>query len=163
MLPPLVKKTLVWISTRVVSPVPGSLHKSGITFIKGNDFSCQTSKVNFKRVPQCREWSSEGHLTSLTVCLWKGRKLTTVCLLGSSSFVYHHSSSQHLSADTGFSAVLGAGDINNSKILPLPLVLTFSWRKTIRSTSNCKSYRNFVCMEFGINPLKEWSVWFWPG
>lgn len=83
----------------------------------------------------------------------------TVCLLGSSSFVCHHSSSQHLSADTGFSAVLGAGDINNSKILPLcPQFLHFHEGKTIISTSNCKSYRNFVCMEFGINPLKEWSV-----
>jgi hypothetical protein len=44
MLPPLVKKTLVWISPRVVSPVPGSIHKSGITFIKGNDFPAKQGK-----------------------------------------------------------------------------------------------------------------------
>ena len=66
-------------------------------------------------------------VTNRSYCLSMEGKETgiTVCLLGSSSFVYHHSAREHLSADTEFSAVLGGGHINNSKIPPLPSVLTF--------------------------------------
>lgn len=65
-------------------------------------------------------------VTDKSYCLSVEGKETnfTVFLLGSSFVVYHHLASSY-SADTGFRAVLGAGDVNNSKIPSLPSVLIF--------------------------------------